>query len=66
MFLSVFNCLGLSVCLSVCEQLHSKTTEWICMKFGVWLWYAVRKKLLTFGGDLDLDLGPGSGLYVCL
>ena len=29
------------------------------MKFGVWLWYAIRKKRLTFGGDPDPDSAAG-------
>ena len=54
MFSSVFVCLSvcLFVCLFVCEQFYSKTTERICMKFGVCLQYAAGKKRLNFCGDL--------------
>ena len=56
MFSSVFVCL--SVCLPVCFSVNSftkKTTERICIKFGVWLGYGVRKKRLNFVGDVDPD-----------
>ena len=61
-------CLSLSICLFVCEQLYSNTTEWICMKFCVWLWYAIRKKQLTFGSDPepDSDLSVSACLSACL
>ena len=45
----------------VCEQLYSKTTERIYMKFGVWLQHAIGKKRLTFGGDLNPDLDSAAG-----
>ena len=47
----------LSVCLSVDTVLLNKTSEQICMKFGLWLQYDVglMKKLLILCGDLDLD-----------
>ena len=40
-----------------------KTTERICIKFGVCLWYAVRKKRLNFGGDPDQDLDFVAGFF---
>ena len=52
------------VCLFVCLFVNSfkkKNTEQICMKFGVCLWYAVRKKQLHFGGDPDRDLNSAAG-----
>ena len=64
----VFIKVCLSVYLSVCEKFYSKTTKRICMQFSVWLWYAIRKKRLTFVGELDLDsdFGSGSGWTLCL
>ena len=51
----------LSVCLWT--ALLRKTTEWTRMKFGVCLWYAVRKKRLNFGGDPDQDLDFVAGFF---
>ena len=31
------------------------------MKFDVWLWYGVRKKRLTFGGDPKPDPDSSAG-----
>ena len=50
----VFDSVGLSVCLFVCEQHYSKSYERIGMKFYVRVLSSTSKNWLNFGGDLGI------------
>ena len=50
----VFASIGLSVCLSVCEQHYSKSYDQIGVKFYGGVLGSTMKYWLNFGGDLGI------------
>ena len=54
----------LLVCLFVCEQGGTKTTEWITMKLGGRMWYESGKHQFNFGADPDRGADPGITFFI--